>query len=249
MRIEEKELVLPALYIIERDGAVSTSDLIKELTAVFNPSGEDAEILKNRKDTKFSQKVRNLKSHRDSNDMGGYTNINSSGKYTLSDAGKKYLHDNLIQIEYLFSNKFDYEEVSKAASLIRKSNSKKHVVYVYSEDEMISEGKTSIKDTVVRKRSKRLRDAAIEHYKNKDGKIYCDACGFCFEDNYGELGKGFIEIHHEKPVYQYSDDGFESYISEALSKVKPVCSNCHRMIHRSSKRPITIEELKGIIKK
>ena len=30
----------------------------------FSPEGEDAEILQNRSDTKFSQKVRNLKSHK-----------------------------------------------------------------------------------------------------------------------------------------------------------------------------------------
>ncbi len=247
MRIEEKELILPTLYIIDRDGAVSTSDLIKELTAVFNPSGEDAEILKNRRDTKFSQKVRNLKSHRDSNGMGVYTNINASGKYTLTDEGKKYLHDNLVQVEYLFSNKFHYEEVIKAVSSISNSREKKRSVYVYSEDEMISEGKASERDSVVRKRSKRLREAAVEHYKKPDGKIYCEVCGFCFEDNYGEIGKDFIEIHHEDPVYQYSTDGFESYIAEAVLKLKPLCSNCHRMIHRSSKRPITIEELKKMI--
>ncbi len=62
MRIEEKQLILPALYIIWRDGPVSTSKLIEELTAVFHPTGEDAEILAGRNDTKFSQKVRNLKS-------------------------------------------------------------------------------------------------------------------------------------------------------------------------------------------
>jgi len=45
MRIEEKALILPTLYIIKRDGPTSTTDLITELTAVFNPTGEDAKIL------------------------------------------------------------------------------------------------------------------------------------------------------------------------------------------------------------
>ena len=38
MRIEEKALILPTLYIIKRDGPISTTELIPELTAVFNPT-------------------------------------------------------------------------------------------------------------------------------------------------------------------------------------------------------------------
>ncbi len=91
MRIEEKALILPTLYIIKRDGPTSTSDLIAELTTVFNPTGEDAAILAGRRDTKFSQKVRNLKSHRDNNKMDVYTSLNSSGEYTLTAVGEKYI--------------------------------------------------------------------------------------------------------------------------------------------------------------
>jgi 5-methylcytosine-specific restriction protein A len=35
----------------------------------------------------------------------------------------------------------------------------------------------------------------------KAGKtICCEACGFNFEEFYGERGRGFIECHHKKPV-------------------------------------------------
>ncbi len=248
MRIEEKSLILPTLYIIKRDGATSTSDLIKELTAVFNPMGEDAAILSGRNDTKFSQKVRNLKSHRDSNQMNIYTDINSVGKYTLTAKGEEYLAENIEQIEYLFSNKFLSNEVVELVSAVEKTYGKKRKVYVYSEDAMVVEGKISSKETIVRKRSKKLRAAAIEHYRQLDGKIYCAVCGFCFENRYGDIGKDFIEIHHENPVYQYSDEGFESYMSEAVKKVIPLCSNCHRMIHHDRKRPISIDDLKKQLK-
>ena len=69
MRIQEKALILPALYIIKNAPDISSAELIKKLAEVFKPSGEDAEILANRKDTKFSQIARNLKSHRNSNGM------------------------------------------------------------------------------------------------------------------------------------------------------------------------------------
>lgn len=246
MRIEEKSLILPALYIIKRDGPISMTELIAELTAVFHPTGEDAVILAGRQDTKFSQKVRNLRSHRDANKMAIYTSLTASGKYVLTAAGEQYLGEHLEQVEYLFSNKFKYSNVVDLTAAIEKTTKTKRQVYVYREEDMVTEGKATAQETVVRKRSRLLREAAIEHYKSKDGKLYCEVCGFCFEDHYGALGQGFIEIHHEDPIYQYSDDGFERYISDAVERVKPLCANCHRMIHRNGKRPLSIEELKTI---
>jgi hypothetical protein len=65
-RISEPDLVIPALRIMadRPDGFVSTADLIIELEALFQPTGKDAEIIPERADTYFSQKVRNLISHR-----------------------------------------------------------------------------------------------------------------------------------------------------------------------------------------
>lgn len=67
-RISEKDLLLPTLRVLAKQpgGACSTSKLIKLLEAEFQPDGEDAEILDNRDDTKFSQIVRNMVSHKDS---------------------------------------------------------------------------------------------------------------------------------------------------------------------------------------
>lgn len=65
-RVCESDLVLPALRLAasRKDGFIETSDLILELQDLFNPSGRDAEIIPGRSDTFFSQKVRNLVSHR-----------------------------------------------------------------------------------------------------------------------------------------------------------------------------------------
>ncbi|MCZ6608162.1 MAG: hypothetical protein O7A64_10905 [Alphaproteobacteria bacterium] len=65
-RIPENALVVPALECMydTPTGAILTKDLIARLTDIFEPEGEDVEILEGRQDTKFSQKVRNLKSHK-----------------------------------------------------------------------------------------------------------------------------------------------------------------------------------------
>jgi len=67
-RVRESDLILPSLRLMsERAGGfIATSELITELQALFNPTDHDAQIIEGRADTFFSQKVRNLASHRDS---------------------------------------------------------------------------------------------------------------------------------------------------------------------------------------
>lgn len=65
MSITEKELILPSLQVISDSGdGICTSDLILELRKKVQLSPEDMRILQWRKDDKFSQKVRNLVSHK-----------------------------------------------------------------------------------------------------------------------------------------------------------------------------------------
>jgi len=59
----ENEIVDVVLEIIRNNPGIRTSELIAEARAQMNPSGEDLEILDDRNDDKFSQKVRNIKSH------------------------------------------------------------------------------------------------------------------------------------------------------------------------------------------
>ena len=97
--ISEVDLVIPALRFADKAGGkISTSDLIKNLTDLFQPSGKDAEIISGRKDTYFSQKVRNLISHREGEDSfiaNGYAEHYSDGAHKggiiITDAGRKLL--------------------------------------------------------------------------------------------------------------------------------------------------------------
>lgn len=65
-RISERELILPTLRLLDQNerGWTATRDLISQLTELFSPSGQDAVVLERRSDTYFSQKVRNMISHR-----------------------------------------------------------------------------------------------------------------------------------------------------------------------------------------
>jgi 5-methylcytosine-specific restriction enzyme A len=82
------------------------------------------------------------------------------------------------------------------------------------------------------------RKKAIELHGTK-----CAACGFDFEGHYGSRGKGFIEVHHTQPL---SEVGKEKVI-DPQSDLVPVCSNCHRMIHRRKNDVLSVEQLQEMI--
>lgn len=75
--------------------------------------------------------------------------------------------------------------------------------------------------------------------------VKCSVCGFDFETTYGELGRGFIHIHHVTPISD-KDGIYEVNIEKDLF---PVCPNCHAMLHRVKNRTLSIEELRQIMQK
>ena len=90
-------------------------------------------------------------------------------------------------------------------------------------------------------RSSMARQKCIEYYGCR-----CHICGLDFEDKYGELGKGFIHVHHIVPLNEISNE----YIVDYKKDLIPVCPNCHAMLHRKiNGKTVTVEELKSIINK
>lgn len=88
MAITEKELIIPALRLIaEQTKGLSTTELIQLLRQELKPSDKDLEILKGRNDDVFSQKVRNLISHKS---IEKYVEI-TDGKMKINDNGLSYL--------------------------------------------------------------------------------------------------------------------------------------------------------------
>ncbi|OHX50689.1 HNH endonuclease [Cytobacillus oceanisediminis] len=70
----------------------------------------------------------------------------------------------------------------------------------------------------------------------------CKACKFNFEEKYGDIGKGFIHVHHIVPVSKLDSN----YEVNPKTDLIPLCPNCHAMIHKRNP-PYSIEELKDII--
>lgn len=58
----------------------------------------------------------------------------------------------------------------------------------------------------------------------------CQVCSTNFEQTYGEIGKDYIEAHHLKPLASLQGN---KVAMNPATDFAVLCSNCHRMIHRS----------------
>ena len=70
----------------------------------------------------------------------------------------------------------------------------------------------------------------------------CIVCGCDFSERYGELGEGFIHVHH---IVLIGSIGKE-YVLDPIKDLVPICPNCHYMLHRSNP-PMKPEELKKLL--
>ncbi|TXK79860.1 HNH endonuclease [Paenibacillus sp. N3.4] len=68
------------------------------------------------------------------------------------------------------------------------------------------------------------------------------ACGFDFEVFYGQVGHGFIQVHHLVPLHSIR----KTYKLHPIKDLRPVCANCHAIIHKH-KPELSIEELSNMI--
>ena len=99
------------------------------------------------------------------------------------------------------------------------------------------EGARALKVHKVIERDPRI----VAEFKANLTSFACSVCGFDFGERYGNLGAGFIECHHTKPVAKMKPGD-----KTKLSDLCAVCSNCHRMIHRSMPM-LKCEQLRELI--
>jgi len=92
----------------------------------------------------------------------------------------------------------------------------------------------------VYERDPSARRVCINHWGAK-----CTVCGFNFELAYGEIGKGFIHVHHLVPLASIG----KRYKIDPIKELRPICPNCHSMIHRERKKTLTIEALRKVLKR
>ena len=100
--------------------------------------------------------------------------------------------------------------------------------------ESASEGKLIFRLHKVRERSGKLARQKKEVVLKANGNLECEVCSFDFEARYGDLGIGFCEVHHRKPLSE-----LDGTVETTLEDLAVVCANCHRMLHRMEEMSIS----------
>ncbi|MBD1916733.1 MULTISPECIES: HNH endonuclease [Cyanophyceae] len=137
------------------------------------------------------------------------------------------------------------ERISNWINQNRPNQSKKQQIWYLVEDYIAFPGEIESKDYyegAVRKvfvnayeRDPEARKKCIDYHG-----LSCKVCNFNFGEEFGDLGRDFINVHHLKPL---SEVGGE-YQVDPIRDLLPVCPNCHAMFHR--KEPaLSIEEVKA----
>ena len=165
---------MPTLLVMHLNGgSITMSSLIDQLRSSLRPRGRDLVILDGRRDDHFSQKVRNLVSHRTLVKCGyaKYTKVNGAeGVLTLTPKGRTRVKE-------------------KPAPSTPEQND------LENEHLLVSEGYPRLTAMTAMARSKKMRTIALKKHGNS-----CSSCGLNFFDKYKGLEKDCMELHHVKPL-------------------------------------------------
>lgn len=86
-------------------------------------------------------------------------------------------------------------------------------------------------------RSREARSKCIEHHGWN-----CGVCGYAMADLYGTLGEEVIHVHHLRELASLG----EEYEVDPINDLRPVCPNCHAILHTSSPA-MSITQLRNVL--
>lgn len=147
---------------------------------------------------------------------------------------KNYFWDGVRKINLeIFQNIINKSDLNLSIS---NEELKKYDEHLTTE---IKEGKKTVVYSTKYERKKELRDKCL-HYHGYD----CKVCGMDFYTKYGDIGRGYIHVHHIKPLFTLEKEE----VIDPINDLVPVCPNCHSMIHKTKNKVLSINELKDLIK-
>ena len=110
--------------------------------------------------------------------------------------------------------------VSREAQLFERADAEEDEICLGEEDLRI-----------LREHKRIDRNRKLAHQAKQAQGYVCKACGFDFELRYGSIGREFIEAHHLTPLAELKG---QRLTLDPKNDFTVLCSNCHRMIHRTT---------------
>ncbi len=134
-KFTESKIAVEAVKVVEEYGELTMGELIDILIERMQPSGHDMNIIANRNDTYFSQKVRNLRSHSNKVFFNNVCYDRVIDKYVSYEYKKlKNVLDKKVYVEKLskrknraaefYARKVNFERINKEKKLIGNAGEK-----------------------------------------------------------------------------------------------------------------------------
>lgn len=169
-----------------------------------------------------------------------------AGLDALLDAGRPDLTVEAIMLQPKYRSLFTEAELSAAAERLSeygRAAAKRHAGRERLFPDELEPGRKYVEGA--------RKQVRVNAYERKEGArkdclkahgLNCAVCGLNFEARYGEIGKGFIHVHHLKPLALLDGE----YELDPVADLRPVCPNCHAMLHRRE-QAMSIEELRAAL--
>lgn len=237
MTTEEEKRLLLLLAIVELDGSGTKHqvlDLIEKYSWI-KLTEYDREKMKSRNEIRWRNDLAFVRKHLVTS---RYLSDEAWDKWQITEIGIEYFQTLCRQVQGATFQRLSESALLKIKNTISSS--------MLSDDNAIM-GETKLREggkifqwTTRYERDPRLRARAIHVHGTR-----CMGCNFSFEQTYGDIGYGFIEVHYIKPVSTLE----KSTIVEPESDMITLCSNCHSIVHRKKTEPLSLESLKAILSK
>jgi predicted HNH restriction endonuclease len=233
---KEKQLLL-LLAMVDLGGGGTKRQVLDviETQSWMTLTDDDQEILESRNEPKWRNSLAFERKHLVTR---RYASDEVRGRWQITESGTEYFHELCHQVRATTT----FQHVSDAALL--KIRSIQPSPPALSDDNALV-GETEFQEggkirrwTNRYERDPHLRAKAIEIHGTT-----CMGCGFSFEQAYGGIGCGFIEVHHVKPVSAFE----RGTVVDAELDMITLCSNCHSIVHRKKSEPLPLEDLKAVL--
>lgn len=178
------------------------------------------------------------------NDNGVYMKLMNFKSFDSTYNGKGLEGGSKLD-EEVFNEFFDNKELlAEIANGIKSITSNTSIskdlrgIEEEEESDERKEGKVLYKYHRYRERNTKVVESKKLNFFKKNGRLYCENCGFDYVKSYGLIGNGFIEAHHIVPLHKL--DGETKTTEKDLILL---CANCHRMVHKLED-PSNLDDLK-----
>ncbi|NJL90662.1 MAG: hypothetical protein HC916_13405 [Coleofasciculaceae cyanobacterium SM2_1_6] len=204
--------------------------LHEEMIAIYQNVGRETGYWAHR----YLQRVRRVGGLQAAKDWLKPTSNPTSGLQRLVEINRLDLSLEALVLQQPWSSLFTSEELSVAQKRLNAVSSFRLSEEV-SDDQNLIEGSVCQVTINSHERNPEARRRCIEHYGTS-----CCVCGFNFEEKFGSIAQGFIHVHHLKPLSEIRKE----YEIDPVADLRPVCPNCHAIIHLGGKTR-TLEEVKS----